>query len=967
MPSLLGSDLESFASLAENLQEITEALAATSTERQVIEVVLPPAVKALGAVAGAVLLINRTDQRLKIAGSQGYAGGAPTVWQEGSLEDHVLIADILRREEALYFESAGALKAAYPELESRTGGLAAIANATLPMFLDHRPLGVIVLDFKEPHHFPQAERRFLRILSAQCALALGRVEATGTLEARVEDRTRQLLEQARQLEEERQAQAAFVTFTEAVGSETALPILIRQAMSVLQGRFPRASIGYYEEEGNLWRARVWSDDLHPQKVALVSAGLPRETPLIAEVLQTRQLVFTEAWDAQRGVDSSKESGASAVYPLLVNGALHALLTVDLRNTATWSTADRALLRAVGRGLNLALERTETARQLMLQNAELQARTRALEAFANLTRDLALTTDPLLLIRRAQEVAMSMLSDGSAMYFVLEGERWYSRMQHGSVHSPELQAAVDAGLPYAQAKSLLISWTSGQPYFQDVYNRDNDQLVSTVDHIAATANLPLRVEGKLIGVLAFVLFNQRIWSTVDRVVLDTVVQSLELALDRAAKARRLDEERTALAAFTRFAELVGSETDVQALVRQAITLLHETCDVEAAHFERDGDLFRATVWSASADPALLPFLQQGFPLQNSGIAQLLRQNTAAYIDHWNDTGLLIQESGIYQAVAGYPYFVDGTLESVLMIGSTTSEVWNDRIKGIFRAVGRSLDLALDRARQTRVVIAQRDMLDARTRSLSAANEELEAFAYSVSHDLRTPVRHMTSFGNLLRKTLDDRLDEKSARYLSIIDQAAVRMNTLIDAMLDLSRTSRHTLSFQWVDLNMLVMAVRATLELDVTERQVVWVMGPLPRVMGDQGLLRQVVENLLSNALKYTARKAEARIEIWAEDGPHDWRVYVRDNGAGFDARYTHKLFGVFQRLHRHDEFEGTGVGLANVRRVIARHGGTVTAQGGLEQGATFSFTLPKGELAEGGVDLKGAGDQGGNADTGRVR
>ncbi|MFB9993552.1 GAF domain-containing protein [Deinococcus oregonensis] len=968
MPSLPGSDLESFASLAENLQEITEALAATSTERQVIEVVLTPAVKALGAVAGIVLLVNQTDQQLKIAGSQGYEGGAPTVWQEGPIENHVLIADILHMKEALYFESAGALKAAYPDLESRTGGLAAIANAALPMFLDHRPLGVIVLDFKEPHHFPPAERRFLRILSAQCAVALGRVEATGTLEARVEERTRQLQEQARQLEEERMAQAAFVTFTEAVGSETALPVLIQQAMTLLRGRFPGAGIGYYEEEGRLWKARVWSDDLPPELVAVVAAGLPSETPLIAEVLQTRQPVFTEAWDAQQqGVDSSREYGASAGYPLLVNGALHALLTVGLRNTSTWSTADRALLRAVGRGLNLALERTETARQLMLQNAELQARTRALEAFANLTRDLALTTDPLLLIRRAQEVAMSMLSDGAAMYFVLESGRWYSRTQHGSVHSPQLQAAIDAGLPYAQAKSLLICWTSGQPYFQDVYNRDNDQLASAVEHIAATANLPLRVEGKLTGVLAFVLFNQRIWSRVDRVVLDTIVQSLELALDRAAKTRRLDEERTALAAFTRFAELVGSETDVQALVGQAITLLHETCDVEAAHFERDGDLFRATVWSSSADPTLLPFLRQGFPLQNSGIAQLLRQNTAAYINHWNDTGLLIQESGIYQAVAGYPYFVDDTLESVLMIGSTTSEVWDDRIRGIFRAVGRSLDLALDRARQTRVVIAQRDMLDARTRSLSAANEELEAFAYSVSHDLRTPVRHMTSFGNLLRKTLDDRLDDKSARYLSIIDQAAVRMNTLIDAMLDLSRTSRHTLSFQWVDLGGLVRTVRASLEPDVGERQIVWVIGPLPRVPGDQELLRQVFENLLSNALKYTVRKAEAQIEIWAEEGAQDWRVCVRDNGAGFDARYTHKLFGVFQRLHRQEEFEGTGVGLANVRRVIARHGGTVTAEGVLDQGATFSFTLPKGGLAESQVDFKGAGEQVGDTDTGRVR
>ncbi|UQN05063.1 GAF domain-containing protein [Deinococcus sp. QL22] len=961
MTSPPGSDLGPFAALAENLQEIIETLAATRTEREVIEIVLTPAVNALGAVAGILLLVDQTDQQLKIAGSQGYEDGTPTIWQEGPIEDHVVIADILRMREALYFEYAGALKEAYPELESRTGGLAAIANAALPMFLDNRPLGVIVLDFKEPHHFTSAERRFLKILSAQCAVALGRAQATGMLEDRVEDRTRQL-------EEERAAQAAFVAFTEAVGSETDLPTLIRQAITVLQGRFLGASIVYYEEEGNLWKARVWSEDMRPELVALITAGLPLETPLFAEVSHTRQPVFTDAWDAEReGVASSEEYGAAANYPLVMDGGLHWVLSIGLRGTRTWIEADKALLRSVGRSLNLALERTETTRRLALQNTELQARTRALEAFAELTRDLALTTDPLLLIRRALEVMMSMLVDGAVSFYVLEDGQWYSRVQHGTLRSPELQAAVDAGLPYAETQNLVIPWTTGQPYYQDVYDQDTDNLPSLAGHFSATATLPLREEGALIGVLAFVLFDQRHWSSVDRVVLETTVHSLELALDRAAKTKSLDEERTALSAFTRFAELVGSETDVQVLVGQAITLLHETCDVEAAYFERDGDLFSAAVWSPSADPALLPHLRQGFPLQHSSIALGLRQNTAAYIDHWQDTGLLIPESGIYQAVAGYPYFMDGTLDSVLMIGSQTSPTWDERSKGIFRAVGRSLDLALDRARQTRMVTVQRDMLDARTRSLGAANEELEAFAYSVSHDLRTPVRHMTSFGNLLRKTLDDRLDEKSARYLSIIDQAAVRMNTLIDAMLDLSRTSRHTLSFQWVDLNALVMAVRATLELDAVERQIVWVIGPLPRVMGDQGLLRQVFENLLSNALKYTARKSEARIEIWAEDGPHEWRVCVRDNGVGFDSRYTHKLFGVFQRLHRQEEFEGTGVGLANVRRVVARHGGTVTAEGVLDQGATFSFTLPKGELAEGQVDFKGAEEQAADADTGRVR
>ncbi|WP_407543156.1 GAF domain-containing protein (plasmid) [Deinococcus radiomollis] len=514
MTSPSEADLRSLDQLSGYIQEITEALASCDTERQVIEIVLTPAVKVLGAVAGVVLLVDQTDQQLKIAGSQGYEDGALTLWQARSIDDDVLISDILRMKKALYFEDAGSVIAAYPELERRTSTLKVVANATLPMFLDGRPLGVIVLNFTEPHDFPPAERRFLTILSGQCAVALGRAEATRTLESRVEERTRQL-------EEERAALAAFVAFTEAVGSEADLFSLAREAISVLLGRFPGASAAYYEEEGTLWKGRVWSDNLNTGLIEVISAGLPSDTPIFAQVIQTRQPVFTDGWDAERGrIASSEDYTAAANYPLMIDGKLRSVLSIGLRETRSWNDADRALLRAVGRGLNLALERTETARVLMKKNAELQAHTRALDAFAELTRDLVLTTDPLLLIRRVQEVVMSMLAEGTAMYFVLEGERWSCRVQHGTLHSPELQASIDAGLPYADTRNLLIPWTTRQPYYQSVYDQNTDQLALQAGNIGASATLPLQVGGERIGVLGFALLDQRTWSSVDRVVLKT---------------------------------------------------------------------------------------------------------------------------------------------------------------------------------------------------------------------------------------------------------------------------------------------------------------------------------------------------------------------------------------------------------------------------------------------------------------
>ena len=455
-----------------------------------------------------------------------------------------------------------------------------------------------------------------------------------------------------------------------------------------------------------------------------------------------------------------------------------------------------------------------------------------------------------------------------------------------------------------------------------------------------------------GVLAFALFDQRLWSNVDRVMLETTVQSLELALDRAAKTRRLDEERVALEAFTRFTEAVGSETAVQALVQQAITLLHETCDVDVVYFEREAELFRATAWNSQFDPTLLPLLQRGFPLQHSGIAQVLRQNTAAFIDHWNDTRLLIQETNIFQAVAGYPYLLDGEPERILIIGSRTSPTWNERTRGIFRAVGRSLDLALERARQTRTVTAQRDALDARTQELAAQTQQLEAstrelqaFSYSVSHDLRTPVRHMTGFLQLARTSLNGRLDERSAHYLDVVEQAGEQMNTMIDGLLDLSRATQQTLRPRVVDLNQMVEQIQTTLLPDQLNRNVQWEVTALPQVWGDWDALKQVLTQLTENAVKFTRTRDPATIRIWAEDQSETWKVCVGDNGLGFDPRYQDRLFNLFQRLHTAQEASGTGVGLASVRRLILKHGGQVFAEGQVGQGATFGFTLPKGSPA----------------------
>lgn len=230
---------------------------------------------------------------------------------------------------------------------------------------------------------------------------------------------------------------------------------------------------------------------------------------------------------------------------------------------------------------------------------------------------------------------------------------------------------------------------------------------------------------------------------------------------------------------------------------------------------------------------------------------------------------------------------------------------------------------------------------RTAELEAANKELEAFSYSVSHDLRAPLRHIEGFIEIVRATQASALDDEGRRHLQTIADSSRQMGKLIDDLLGFSRTARVELRKVHVNLNDLVKSVLHEMEPDTGGRDIQWTMGELPQVEGDPALLRQVIFNLLSNALKYTRTRRQARIEIGSTQTDNETVIFVRDNGVGFDPRYAQKLFGVFQRLHRAAEFEGTGVGLANVRRIITRHGGRTWAESDVDEGATFFFSLPK--------------------------
>ncbi len=229
---------------------------------------------------------------------------------------------------------------------------------------------------------------------------------------------------------------------------------------------------------------------------------------------------------------------------------------------------------------------------------------------------------------------------------------------------------------------------------------------------------------------------------------------------------------------------------------------------------------------------------------------------------------------------------------------------------------------------------------RTTRLEAANQELEAFSSSVSHDLRAPLRHVSSYIEMLREDPDSKLSPDGERFAGVASDAARRMGRLIDELLEFARMGRTEMMQDRVNTNELVAEVIRELHTETENRTIFWNLADLPEVTGDRALLKQAWANLLSNAVKYTSKRERAEIHVGATPAEGGWEFSIRDNGAGFDNEYVGRLFGVFQRLHTANEFEGTGVGLANVRRIIARHGGRTWAEGQPDKGATFYFFLP---------------------------
>ncbi|MFD2366296.1 ATP-binding protein [Pseudoduganella sp. GCM10020061] len=275
--------------------------------------------------------------------------------------------------------------------------------------------------------------------------------------------------------------------------------------------------------------------------------------------------------------------------------------------------------------------------------------------------------------------------------------------------------------------------------------------------------------------------------------------------------------------------------------------------------------------------------------------------------------------------------------------TSFETWRETVRATSAPWHPAeLELALEfRTALLGIALERAEQMAELATELGRANKELEAFSYSVSHDLRAPLRHIVGFSDLLLETGDQADPARRARFLNNIKDSARLAGKLVDDLLSFSQMGRAALRPVRIEMGELVRGCIERMGPDLQGRAIEWQVEPLPAVEADPSFLHLAVYNLLANAVKFTARREPARIRVWSEQDGANFIFHVADNGVGFNMDYAHKLFGVFQRLHRMEDFGGTGIGLANVRRIVERHGGTVRAVGAPDRGATFSFTIPK--------------------------
>ncbi|ULH13904.1 ATP-binding protein (plasmid) [Deinococcus sp. KNUC1210] len=654
------------------------------------------------------------------------------------------------------------------------------------------------------------------------------------------------------------------------------------------------SRGYSQDLLNRWATLPMHD------VLPVTDAVRSNTPLFLDLR-----ALTEQYPLL-GAARSARTCAAAVLPLAAQGDVVGALALSFDHDRIWTPGDHTFLTSLSAQLALALERARS------HDAEVR-RAEQLTFLARASELLTATHAPKEVLEQIVHLVVPRLSDWCSLQLPLpSGEFEQAALAHVDPAKLEAVRKYEARLParWDDDRGAGKVFQTQRPLLMPVL-RDEDLLAgaSSPEELAmlraaelrSVIVVPLVAGSRSLGVLTLVSATPGRYGDSDLAFAQELAGRAASALENARLAAHLQQERAQLVAILDQLPVAVWVAEVPSGRMIAGNRAIEQVTGRAYHpLESVADY-------ATPEWPLARTLLSGEVVENE-LRELTDSSGEARFVHLSSAPILDERGTAFLAVA-------------------TGVDVTERVQA--EQAAQAFNVTLEARVQER------------TAQLEQLNAELDAFSYSVSHDLRTPVRHLQSFAGLLRRALESGRD--GAKYLEMIERAAARMSTMIDDLLAFSKSSQQQLQIVTVDLTALLNEVRLDLAADLPGRQIQWQIGPLPTVRADPGLLRQVLVNLLGNAVKYTRPNDHASIHIWAEEDQTETVIHVEDNGIGFEPASAQKLFGVFQRLHHASEFEGNGIGLANVKGIVTRHGGRVWATSSPGKGATFSFSLPVAE------------------------
>jgi GAF domain-containing protein len=586
-----------------------------------------------------------------------------------------------------------------------------------------------------------------------------------------------------------------------------------------------------------------------------------------------------------------------------------------------STRRRAQAEVQALTATLEARVADRTQQLVDLNSELLARTRALEAFSRLTRGLSLETDRVTLVRRAQEVVQGLLPVGFAAYYEPEGPVWRMKTQVGDPGNAALQALMDAGMPI-DSPSFAHPFRTGRPEYQEAYVPGTDTAPELTEHVHSTAALPLRLGGDPVGLFGVVQFESRTWSRADRAVLETVVQHLSLALERAEAVRRLAEEREALAAFMQFTELAAGTTEAGILAQHAAGVLHTALNIQSAvYFELEDDLWKAQFTSGALPTPLERALRAGVPARAPTFDGPHRQRTPMFFEPWDAAADGLQAAGHYRAVARYPVYPAGRPAGLLGMATTERATWTDREKAVFTAVGDSFRLALERAAMLEQVERQRERL-------ADLNAEVGQVITRTARALEAPARWLEHLQASGQPTDPPQEGEPPQVEPAALRDEIVRLRQMSVDLRELAHMEERPLTVDLIPLGELFAEMQNEWQASPRTPSVMWLVEALPIVRGDRALLKRALEILMTFTQSETRGAQYLTVRSWEVEG--EVHVAVEDDGTGLTGEEAATLFDLAVRTDQDvPVMAGT---LIQVRRILARHGGWAWAEAGQSTG-----------------------------------